>query len=168
MTICFTLPYSSGGCEERRIKFDLLTAIIKCSLLAPIKGRGLMLTWLTLMRVRHANVDFLFFPFATTPPPTSLCHPLKASYAWARGEPVCVAGAAHCSRSVMRWKNRKGKKKKNPLFGQKPNHGVERDFEEVVEFTIFLALALSADFCIYSDTIIMRWCYEGNLLDAHT
>lgn len=50
MTICFTLPYSSGGCEERRIKFDLLTAIIKCSLLASIKARRLMLTWLTLMQ----------------------------------------------------------------------------------------------------------------------
>ena len=47
MTICFTLPYSSGGCEERRIKFDLLTAIIKRSLLASIKARGLTLTWLT-------------------------------------------------------------------------------------------------------------------------
>lgn len=56
MTICFTLPYSSGGCEERRIKFDLLTAIIKCSLLAPIKARRLMLTWLTLMQPLH----FLF------------------------------------------------------------------------------------------------------------
>lgn len=53
MTICFTLPYSSGGCEERRIKFDLLTAIIKCSLLAPIKARRLMLTWLALMQPRH-------------------------------------------------------------------------------------------------------------------
>lgn len=51
MTICFTLPYSSGGCEERRIKFDLLTAIIKRSLLASIKARGLTLAWLT----PHAN-----------------------------------------------------------------------------------------------------------------
>lgn len=40
MTIRFTLPYSSGGCEERRIKFDLLTAIIKRSLLASIKAGG--------------------------------------------------------------------------------------------------------------------------------
>lgn len=64
MTICFTLPYSSGGCEERRIKFDLLTAIIKCSLLAPIKGRGLMLTWLTLMQPRHASaLPFFFLSF---------------------------------------------------------------------------------------------------------
>ncbi len=55
MTICFTLPYSSGGCEERRIKFDLLTAIIKCSLLASIKARRLMLTWLTLMQPRDAG-----------------------------------------------------------------------------------------------------------------
>lgn len=65
MTICFTLPYSSGGCEERRIKFDLLTAIIKCSLLAPIKGRGLMLTWLTLMQTRHASALPFFPPFTS-------------------------------------------------------------------------------------------------------
>lgn len=62
MTICFTLPYSSGGCEERRIKFDLLTAIIKCSLLASIKARRLMLTWLTLMQPRDASaLPFFFF-----------------------------------------------------------------------------------------------------------
>ena len=65
MTICFTLPYSSGGCEERRIKFDLLTAIIKCSLLASIKARRLMLTWLTLMQPRGASA----LPFS------SFCHP---------------------------------------------------------------------------------------------
>lgn len=38
MTICFTLPYS--GPVKKRIKFDLLTAIIKRSLLASIKPRG--------------------------------------------------------------------------------------------------------------------------------
>lgn len=63
MTICFTLPYSSGGYEERRIKFDLLTAIIKRSLLASIKARGLMLTWLTLTQPRHAAA--LPFDFVT-------------------------------------------------------------------------------------------------------
>lgn len=69
MTICFTLPYSSGGCEERRIKFDLLTAIIKCSLLASIKACRLMLTWLTpthTMARRHNSLsfsDFISAPF---------------------------------------------------------------------------------------------------------
>lgn len=71
MTICFTLPYSSGGCEERRIKFDLLTAIIKGSLLASIKARRLMLTWLTLMQPRHAGA----LPFSS---PALFFHPLTA------------------------------------------------------------------------------------------
>lgn len=68
MTICFTLPYSSGGCEERRIKFDLLTAIIKCSLLASIKARRLMLTWLTLMQPQDAGaLPFFFTSFILSP-----------------------------------------------------------------------------------------------------
>lgn len=66
MTICFTLPYSSGGGEERRIKFDLVTAIIKCSLLASIKTRRLMLTWLSLMQPQGARCTFHHqVPFAT-------------------------------------------------------------------------------------------------------
>lgn len=69
MTMCFTLPYSSGGCEERRIKFDLLTAIIKCSLLASIKGRRLMLTWLTLMQPRGIGA----LPFSSPALPFSAC-----------------------------------------------------------------------------------------------
>lgn len=72
MTICFTLPYSSGGCEERRIKFDLLTAIIKCSLLASIKARRLMLTWLNLMQPWHAAA----LPFSSA---TSFCHTSRVS-----------------------------------------------------------------------------------------
>jgi len=70
MTICFTLPYSSGGCEERRIKSDLLTAIMKCSLLASIKACRLLLTWLTLMQPRGACT----LPFSS---PALLCHPLE-------------------------------------------------------------------------------------------
>lgn len=83
MTICFTLPYSSGGCEERRIKFDLLTAIIKCSLLASIKARRLMLTWRTLVQPPRAGA----LPASS---PASFCHPRRR---------VCV----HVCASVRVW-----------------------------------------------------------------
>lgn len=90
MTICFTLPYSSGGCEERRIKFDLLTAIIKCSLLASIKARGLMLTWLTLTQTTSCRRTSFF------PSPDSFCHPFRRTHVC-----VCVSVCA-CLRACMR------------------------------------------------------------------
>lgn len=55
MTICFTLPYSSAGREEGRIKFDLLTAIIKRSP-PPVLNEGprLTLLWLALKQRQDA------------------------------------------------------------------------------------------------------------------
>jgi len=89
MTICFTLPYSGGGEEERRIKFDLVTAIIKCSLLASIKARGLMLTWLTLMQPQGAWCTYLhqlhfvtLFNVYVQYVIRYLCECLSASWLW--------------------------------------------------------------------------------------
>lgn len=127
MTICFTLPYSSGGGEERRIKFDLLTAIIKCSLLAPIKGRGLMLTWLTLIRARQASLHFLLFlahPATHLHPHfASLCHPLRHlacehTLGW------CVRRSRSLLTICVALNEQKKKEKRKSPFGQKPNHQV--------------------------------------------
>lgn len=162
MTICFTLPYSSGGCEERRIKFDLLTAIIKCSLLAPIKGRGLMLTWLTLIRTRQASAAL---PLISRPPRqphlrphfASLCHPLRhlaceRTLGWCARRShsrltICVA--------LNKWK--KKEKKKIPFLDRNLTIKWAGPYAwGSCGIYYFLALALSADLCMYSHIFTMR------------
>lgn len=166
MTICFTLPYSSGGCEERRIKFDLLTAIIKCSLLAPIKGRGLMLTWLTLMQPRHASALPFFFLFVFSPFTRLTLSPLRVS--------ACVS-PTELGMEMRGWlwlnicfaymQMEKGQwKKQISFFGCKTSsargegqiYGIQ-----VVEFTILPALALSALFLrpqwyYYNESVFLK------------
>lgn len=159
MTICFTLPYSSGGCEERRIKFDLLTAIIKCSLLAPIKGRGLMLTWLTLMQPRRASaLPFFFLSFFSlhqlhfvtlTCECVRVTHRVRYGNAW-----VLVAHYLFC----MHADGKKGNEKKISFFGYKTSSacGKGQIYGEVVEFTILPALALSAFFLFASTVTLLQ------------
>lgn len=158
MTICFTLPYSSGGCEKRRIKFDLLTAIIKGSLLASIKARRLMLTWLTLVQPRHA------LPFSS---PAHFFSPVNIDMF------ECVHVLAYGSLSVLHscwWE--KGQRKSFPFFWlsvvTKSACGDRQIYQEIVEFTISPWLILSANF--HFDTTTLRdyfwsWNHKKQMLN---
>lgn len=93
MTICFTLPYSSGGGEERRIKSDLVTAIIKCSLLASIRACRLMLTWLTLA-LFILSFGLSLFPMCAHAA-LNACECLTAVWLWKCGLTYCLLSALH-------------------------------------------------------------------------
>lgn len=166
MTICFTLPYSSGGCEERRIKFDLLTAIIKCSLLAPIKARRLMLTWLALMQPRHfLFLHQLHFVTLLTARMCECVHVHFHSH-WVGYGNVCLL-MAHYLFCILA----DGKTAQNMIsfFGcfveTKSACGDGQIYGEVVEFTSFPWLALSANVYIHNDTITLSdyfWSSDRN------